>query len=227
MSALTRRTGTDAERLGDSFVFAAQLTAAGHASAAGALRGSPWWLSVRGVSWRAPHGSGAAAPPPDHPVVHVSHADAAAFCAAAGKRLPFEHEWEYAARGGLASRRFPWGDDADDGAARAHTFSGEFPWRPARVGPAPVASYAPNAYGLYDMAGNVWEWTANELPGARRPQRGGSFMCHRRGCYRYRVSARLAQTPDSTASHVGFRCVADAGSAAFDACASRVAAPAV
>ena len=219
----------DAERLGDSFVYAAQLSEAGQAAAAGALHGAPWWLSVRGATWRAPHGSGAAPPSsnhawqPDHPVVHVSHMDATAFCAAAGKRLPSEREWEYAARGGLESRRFPWGDDDD--AARAHTFAGDFPWRPTRVGPAAVGSYAPNAFGVHEMAGNVWEWTADELPGSRRPQRGGSFMCHRRGCYRYRVSARLAQTRDSTASHVGFRCAADAGSAAFEACAAGMPAP--
>ena len=198
-------------------MYAAQLTQAGLAAAAGALRSAPWWLSVRGASWRAPQGTGTAAPP-DHPVVHVSHSDAAAFCAAGGKRLPSEREWEYAARGGLPSQRFPWGNHDGDVAARAHTFAGDFPWLPARVGPAPVGSYPPNGFGLYDMAGNVWEWTADELPGARRPQRGGSFMCHRRGCFRYRVSSRLAQTRDSTASNVGFRCVADAGSAAFAAC---------
>lgn len=207
----------DAERFGDSFVYAAQLSEAGQAAAAGALQEAPWWLSVPGASWHAPQGRGTA-PQPEQPVVHVSFDDAAAFCAAAGKRLPSEREWEYAARGGLASRRFAWGDDDDDVAARAHTFAGEFPWRPDRVGPAPVGSYAPNGYGLYDTAGNVWEWTADELPGSRHPQRGGSFMCNRHACFRYRVSARLAQTGDSTASHVGFRCAADAGSEAFNAC---------
>jgi sulfatase modifying factor 1 len=210
------QSGTDAQRFGNSFLYAAQLSAADEASVEGALHGAPWWLSVRGASWRAPYG-GAVAAPPNHPAVHVSHDDAAAFCAAAGKRLPSEREWEYAARGGLPSRRFPWGDDGAV-AERAHTFAGDFPWRPARVGPAPVASYSPNAFGLYDMAGNIWEWTADELDHSRRTQRGGSFMCHRRGCYRYRVSARLAQTRDSTASNVGFRCIADAGSTAFAAC---------
>ncbi len=210
----------DAERFGDSFVYAAQLTARGQASALGALPGAPWWLSVPGASWRAPAGGDGAPPLPRHPAVHVSHADAAAFCAAAGKRLPTEREWEYAARGGLEGKRFTWGDDDSESAAaaHAHVFAGTFPWQPTRVGLAEVASYPPNGFGLYDMAANAWEWCADALAGGRRPQRGGSAMCHRAGCYRYRVSARVAQTPDSTACHVGFRCVADAGSAPYAQC---------
>jgi formylglycine-generating enzyme required for sulfatase activity len=215
-------------------VYALALPPAARAAALGALRAAPWWLSVPGASWRAPAGPHAAAaataaPPaaPRHPVVHVSHADAAAFCAAAGKRLPSEREWEYAARGGLHGARFTWGDDGDAAtvAARARTFAGHFPWRPAAgprgVGVTAVRSHPPNGFGLYDMAGNAWEWCADELAGGRRrPQRGGSAMCHRDGCFRYRVSARLEQTPESTASHVGFRCAADAGSAAHGECVS-------
>lgn len=212
-----------AERLGDSFVYAPLVSPS--VRVLGALSDAPWWLSLRGASWRAPLGPGSTAEPA-HPVVHVAHVDAAAFCAAAGKRLPGEREWEYAARGGLASARFTWGDEGGDAAVRAHanTFRGIFPWHPEpSVGLRAVGSHLPNGFGVYDAAGNAWEWTDDDIrqPGGEeavwRPQRGGSFMCHVRGCYRYRVAARVAQSPQSTACHVGFRCVADRGTQAYRA----------
>ena len=208
---------TDAERFGDSFVYAGLLPPA-HSSRNDTIdvsASAPWWVSVAGASWRAPTGPGSVALP-DHPVVHVSWYDAHAFCAHQGKRLPTELEWEYAARGGFERKRFSWGNDGSEAAVRvnAKTWTGDDPpWHlpaPPDTGTASVGAHLPNGYGLYDMAGNVWEWCADEIQepdgGVRHPQRGGSYMCSRAYCYRYRVSARVLQTPESTAGHVGFRC---------------------
>lgn len=200
----------------------------------------PWWIAVDGASWRHPRGPGSEATA-NHPVVHVSHDDALAYCEWAGVRLPTEAEWEFAARGGLEQARFPWGDDLLDkrGRWQANIFQGEFPLHHTAedgfLGTAPVKSYAPNGHGLYQVAGNVWEWcgdwfTPHPHPGAltrdghgevvvdptgpasgsERVMRGGSYLCHDSYCDRYRVAARSRQLPDSTSGNLGFRVASDA-----------------
>lgn len=216
---------TTAERLGSSFVAAPFLDAGAAGRVAGALVANPLWLQVAGASWRFPGGGGGPGAAPcaaQHPVVHVSASDGEAFCAwaVAGGRLPTEEEWEMAAHGGGGRKnsdaRFPWGDDDDDTTTLwrlANTFTGGWPHAPDAAdghrGTAPVGSYPRNALGLADAAGNVWEWTvasARARASGEKVQKGGSHMCHRHTCWRYRVSARVVRHGDSTAGHVGFRC---------------------
>jgi formylglycine-generating enzyme required for sulfatase activity len=213
---------TDAERFGSSAVF--HLLVDDHADVAGAVAETPWWLNVRDASWRSPEGGGSSVQDRgDHPVVHVSWNDAAAYAAWSGKRLPTEAEWEYAARGGLEGRRFPWGDEPDE----CNIFRGGFPNDPAAlVGTQAAHTGAPNAFGLHHTVGNVWEWCADwfsptyysESPrddpggpssGSERVMRGGSYLCHDSYCRRYRVAARTGNTPDSSSGNVGFRCAND------------------
>ena len=225
---------TEAEKFGWSFVFAGHLTPAQRArSVQQVVQGSEWWCRVDGAAWRHPEGPGSNIKQRwAHPVVQVSWNDAQAYCVWSGKRLPTEAEWEYAARGGLASgNRFPWGDELEPGGRhRMNVWQGEFPTRNTEVdghyGPAPVRSYQANGYGLYQMTGNVWEWCWDwfspdyyqhspvESPvgpdtGERRVMRGGSYLCHASYCNRYRVDARSANTPDSATTNLGFRCVRD------------------
>jgi formylglycine-generating enzyme required for sulfatase activity len=200
---------------------------------------SQWWRWTPGASWRAPEGARSSLAGRDrHPVVHLAWEDADAFCRWAGKRLPTEAEWERAARGGVDGLPFVWGSDQPanhrQGRWWANIWQGVFPTRnDATDGferTAPVASYQPNPYGLYDMAGNVWEWTADWFdPHAyaaragrlvldptgparslgrdqRRVQRGGSFLCHDSYCTRYRPGARQGAAADSGTSHAGVRC---------------------
>jgi formylglycine-generating enzyme required for sulfatase activity len=203
---------------------------------------SQWWAWTPGADWRHPEGPGSGIEGKEnHPVVHVSWDDAVAYAKWAGKRLPTEAEWECAARGGLDGKPYVWGDERPTGSHLfANTWQGEFPHENtaddgfART--APVKSFAPNGYGLYDMAGNVWEWCADWYqrdlyrqragPGVvmnptgpsrpfdparpftpQRVQRGGSFLCNDSYCSRYRPSARHGGSPDTGMSHLGFRCV--------------------
>lgn len=195
----------------------------------------PWWKYTFGANWRHPAG-----PKSDlrgkmnHPVTHIAWADAAEYAKWAGKRLPTEAEWEFAARGGLERQEFCWGSEkqGDGGKYRANTFQGAFPSGDAGldgfVGLAPVKQYDPNGYGLYDMSGNAWEWCsdwyredyyrhsprdnptgpeAGEGGQPERVRRGGSFLCADGYCRRYLPAARDKNPEDSGASHTGFRCV--------------------
>lgn len=184
--------------------------------------GAPWFVPLR-TTWLSPEGGssdvlmdGRA----DHPVVHVSKRDAEAYCAwAGGMRLPTEMEWERAARGGLQDRTYCWGNSfLVKGNHMCNTFQDDetFPLHDKGIdgykGTAPAYSFPANKYGLYNMCGNVWEWTSTaqerQHPGdeERYVQKGGSFLCTPGRCFRYRPSARISNTPDSTSANVGFRC---------------------
>jgi formylglycine-generating enzyme len=206
---------TEAERFGWSFVFAGFR---GHDAvlATGGAAGTPWWRAVTGATWRAPEGPGSGLDGRlDHPVTHVTWHDADAYARWAGLRLPTEQEWEYAARGGLEQARYPWGDElAPNGQWRCNIWQGDFPVlntaEDGYAGTAPVDAYPPNGFGLYNMTGNVWEWSASWFTPARtRVMRGGSYLCHDSYCNRYRVAARTGNTPDSSSGNTGFRCAAD------------------
>jgi formylglycine-generating enzyme required for sulfatase activity len=190
---------------------------------------SQWWRWVPGASWRHPHGHGTSIEGlDDHPVVHVAWDDAAAFAEWAGGRLPTEAEWEFAARGGQEHAEHTWGEASFDPARpQAHIYTGTFPTLDATT--APVGRHAPNASGLYDMSGNVWQWTMDafdadtyrrdrargvvrnpataDSASPERTIRGGSHLCNDSYCRGYRVSSRSANARDSGASHLGFRVV--------------------
>ena len=205
---------------------------------------SQWWQWRQGANWKQPEGPGSSiVGKENHPVVHVSWFDAVAYSEWSGRRLPTEAEWEFASRGGLLDAVYAWGDeDLHFGEPKANTWEGAFPYRnDKRDGfyfTAPVKSYKANNYGLYDMAGNVWEWCAdlyhedyyktlagktthnpqgpetsydsNEPYALKRVSRGGSFLCHYSYCSGYRNSMRMKTTPDTGSMHTGFRTVVSA-----------------
>ncbi|MEM9895230.1 MAG: formylglycine-generating enzyme family protein [Bacteroidota bacterium] len=205
---------------------------------------SQWWKWTIGANWRNPTGSGCSIEELlDHPVVHIAWEDAVAYAEWAGKRLPTEAEWEWAASGGNDSQKYPWGDTSVEAAVSlANFWQGTFPAinleSDGFFGTAPVGSFPPNTFGLYDMAGNVWEWCQDKYDfnhydsqlkegkstnpkGSKRyydPRepysskhviRGGSFLCNDSYCSGYRVSRRMSSTKDSGFNHTGFRCVKD------------------
>ena len=204
---------------------------------------SQWWRFVRGAFWRQPAGPGSSIEDKlNHPVVHISYEDALAYATWAGKDLPTEAEWEYAAKAGKSGQKYPWGNEAVfTGEPKANTWDGEFPWqneeRDGHYLTAPIMQYPPNPLGLYDMAGNVWEWTKdlyhahhrqelaqqpqpiNNPTGAsssydpdepyetKRVQKGGSYLCNEAYCSSYRSSARMPGEVKTSLQHLGFRCV--------------------
>jgi formylglycine-generating enzyme len=221
---------TDAEAWGFSAVFHLALAAA-EDDIMGQPAETPWWFGVRGADWAHPGGPQSSLEGlGDHPVVHISWADAVAYCDWAGRRLPTEAEWEYTARGGIPGAKYPWGDaEVDAGGWRANIFQGDFPRRntveDGWLTTAPVRSFAPNGYGVWQSVGNVWEWCHDWFDpgyygrspdrdpqgpgrGAQRVMRGGSYLCHLSYCNRYRNSARSSNTPDSSMGNAGFRTVA-------------------
>jgi formylglycine-generating enzyme len=199
-----------------------------------------WWVYVVGAQWRHPQGPDSSLDGlGDHPVVHVAYEDAEAYAGWAGKALPTEAEWEFAARGGLEGKAFTWGDELEpNGTIMANTWQGEFPWqntlRDGYARTSPAGAFPANGYGLYDMAGNAWEWTCDwygehgggapsspccspmessydpTAPDIRIPRKvlkGGSHLCAPNYCLRFRPAARMPQMVDTGMSHLGFRCV--------------------
>ena len=226
-SEFVRDTGyqTDAERVGWSFVFLHfyKRQHRTHSAKSTQVEAAPWWIAAEGACWRRPDGAKSnIRSRTDHPVVHVTWNDAKAFCSWAGCRLPTEAEWEFAARGGLEQIRFPWGNElTPNGEHRCNIWQGEFPnvntVADGYAGTAPVNAYKPNGYGLFNMAGNVWEWcddwfgTDHQSPQFRTGKvlKGGSYLCHESYCNRYRVAARYANAPNASTGNCGFRVVVD------------------
>ena len=233
-AAFVSETGyiTEAEHIGWSYVFWSQVP--DYVEQTRGVVNLEWWRAVEGARWNRVTGPQCALAEDslaDHPVVHISWNDANAYCSWAGGRLPTEAEWEHAARGGLGDVRFPWGELEPDDVEHlpCNIWQGQFPdnntAKDGYLTTAPSISFEPNGYGLYNMAGNVWDWlsepfisplrrrrtASGQLTGnsASRLAKGGSFLCHKSYCYRYRIAARIGNTPDSATTHIGFRVVWD------------------
>lgn len=220
---------TDAERFGWSYVFHLLLPAGQEFPAPAE---ASWWRVVEGACWRRPEGPGYSVEDrAAHPVVHISWNDAAAYAEWAGGRLPSEAEWEFAARGGNDGARFPWGQvEPDDETVMCNIWQGRFPdhntLKDGYLGTSPVDSFAPNGFGLYNMSGNVWEWCADPFivkslsraakernrrarAESERVVKGGSYLCHRSYCYRYRIAARSGRSRDTSSGNTGVRIAFD------------------
>jgi sulfatase modifying factor 1 len=228
-AAFVRASGyrTESEGFGWSFVFRNHVPPHGCGTP---MPGAFWWVRVDGADWSHPHGPDSSAAPHD-PVVHVCWNDAQAYCAWAGYRLPTEAEWEFAARGGLDRKTYPWGDDlTPDGRHMCNIWQGSFPdhdlGEDGFTGIAPVDSFAPNGFGLHNPVGSAWEWCADWFDplwhlqatrhdptgppsGPRRVMKGGSYLCHASYCRRYRNAARTGTEPDTATGHITFRVARD------------------
>ncbi|KAL7300999.1 hypothetical protein TKK_0006272 [Trichogramma kaykai] len=223
---------TEAEVFGDSFVFEGLLSEKTKSTIDQAVAAAPWWLPVKGASWRNPEGLDSSIKDRmDHAVIHVSWNDAVAYCKWMGKRLPTEAEWEVACRGGLKDRLYPWGNKlTPNDEHRTNIWQGEFPTNNTEedgfFGTSPVTYFPPNGYDIYNIVGNVWEWTSDwwqpshdvgtlknpkgAVSGKDKVKKGGSYLCHHSYCYRYRCASRSQNTPDTSAGNLGFRCAVSA-----------------
>ncbi|XP_014204844.1 sulfatase-modifying factor 1-like [Copidosoma floridanum] len=221
---------TEAEKFGDSFVFEGLLSDAVKNEIKQAVKQAPWWLPVKNATWRTPEGIDSnVSDRMNHAAVHVSWNDAMAYCKSLGKRLPTEAEWEVTCRGGLNDRLFPWGNKLmPNDQHRVNIWQGQFPEKNTAEdgfkGTNPVDHFPPNGAGVYNIIGNVWEWTADwwtvrhsdekqvnptgPPSGSDKVKKGGSYLCHKDYCYRYRCAARSQNTPNTSAGNLGFRCAA-------------------